>query len=115
MPRETGNHKRLERKYSRRQYSLSLLWLTALIAEFMLPVLRSALLLCAALGATIVAPAQADPSGEPLTPVTTASLPEVSVHDLIDPNGSVLLSGPGSENSAADPADEADVAPIQHN
>ena len=61
----------------------------------MLPVLRSALLICAALGATIVAPAQADPSNAPLTPVTVASLPELPVPDLLDPEGEPQLSGPG--------------------
>ena len=79
----------------------------------MLPVLRSALLLCAALGATIVAPAQADQSG-PLTTVAAVSLPEVPVHDLLDPDGDVRLSGQGTENSDADDADQPEAAPVQH-
>jgi spore germination cell wall hydrolase CwlJ-like protein len=79
----------------------------------MLPVLRSALLLCAALGATIVAPAQADPSSEPLTPVTAASLPEVPVPDLLDPDGDVRLSGPGAETPDVVEDQQPEVAPVR--
>lgn len=50
----------------------------------------------AALSATIIAPAKAGPSGEPLLPPTSASLPEVAVHDLIDPNGQPTLSQPAA-------------------
>ena len=89
-----------------------LLWLTAVNTDFMLPVLRSALLLCAALGATIVAPAQAD-QNEPLTTVAVASLPEVPVPDLLDPDGDVRLSGQGTENSEANDADQPEVAPVR--
>ena len=60
----------------------------------MLPSLRSALFICAALGATIVAPAQADPSDAPLASVAVANLPEVPVPDLLDPEGEPRLSGP---------------------
>jgi spore germination cell wall hydrolase CwlJ-like protein len=68
------------------------------------------------LGATIVAPAQADPSNAPLTPVTVASLPEVPVPDLLDPEGQPTLSGPG-EHTTAVPAvattAEPEAAPEQ--
>ena len=60
----------------------------------MLPSLRSALFICAAFGATIVAPAQADPSEAPLATVAVANLPQVPVPDLLDPDGEPLLSGP---------------------
>ena len=60
----------------------------------MLPSLRSALFICAALGATIVAPAQADPSDAPLATAAVANLPEVPVPDLLDPDGEPRLSGP---------------------
>jgi spore germination cell wall hydrolase CwlJ-like protein len=63
------------------------------------------------LGATIVAPAQADQTGA-LTTVATASLPEVPVHDLLDPDGDVRLSGQAIENSDADDAEQPEVAPI---
>ena len=88
----------------------------------MLPVLRSALLICAALGATIVAPAQADTSNAPLTPVTVASLPEVPVPDLLDPEGDAQLSGPGAQavtpttttiNPTPTDSDEAEAAPVR--
>jgi spore germination cell wall hydrolase CwlJ-like protein len=58
----------------------------------MLASFRSALLMVAALTASIVAPAKAGPSGEPLLPATSASLPKVAVTDLIDPNGQPTLS-----------------------
>ena len=82
----------------------------------MLPVLRSALLICVALGATVVAPAQADPSNAPLTPVTVASLPEVPVPDLLDPEGETHLSGPGAQNvtiPAVTTPEEPDAAPAR--
>ena len=67
----------------------------------MLPSLRSALLICAALGAISFAPAQAQRADEPLNPVTVASLPEVPVPDLLDPNGVPQLSGPGAEEAVS--------------
>ena len=82
----------------------------------MLPVLRSALLICVALGATVVAPAQADPSNTPLTPVTVASLPEVPVPDLLDPEGETHLSGPGTQSvtiPAVTTPEEPDAAPAR--
>jgi len=80
----------------------------------MLASLRSALLLCAALGATTVAPAQADPSNELLGTVAAASLPEVAVPDLLDPDGEPQLAGPGAhEQEAVTPDnDQPDVAPV---
>ena len=48
----------------------------------------------AALTATIIAPARAGPSGEPLLPATSALLPEVAVPELLDPKGEPNLSEP---------------------
>jgi len=79
-----------------------------MFADFMLPSLRSALLLCAALGLTTVAPARAGTSNEPLVPVTAANLPEVPVPDLLDPDGEPQLSGPAiQEQGAATPETDA--------
>ncbi|HVI05568.1 MAG TPA: cell wall hydrolase [Sphingomicrobium sp.] len=60
----------------------------------MLASFRTALLMVAALTATIIAPAKAGPSGEPLLPATSANLPEVAVPGLLDPNGKPTLSQP---------------------
>src|SRR5437762_2604707 len=60
----------------------------------MLASFRSALLMVAALTATIIAPAKAGPSGEPVLPATTAAVPEVPVPQLLDPNGEPILSEP---------------------
>jgi spore germination cell wall hydrolase CwlJ-like protein len=72
----------------------------------MLPSLRSALLICATLGAISFAPAQAQRADEPLNPVTVASLPEVPVPDLLDPNGEAQLSGPGAEEAVSPDTDQ---------
>ena len=76
----------------------------------MLPSLRSALLICATLGAISFAPAQAQRADEPLNRVTVASLPEVAVPDLLDPDGEPQLSGPGAEATVAPETDQQDVA-----
>jgi len=61
----------------------------------------------AALTATIIAPARAGPSGEPLLPATSAVLPEVAVPVLLDPQGEPNLSEP----QAADPDTNNDAKP----
>ena len=48
----------------------------------------------AALTATIIAPAKAGPSGEPLLPAASAQAPEVAVPALLDPQGEPTLSEP---------------------
>jgi N-acetylmuramoyl-L-alanine amidase len=68
----------------------------------MLASFRSALLMIAALTATVIAPARAGPSGGPLLPATNASLPEVAVPQLLDPQGEPNLSQP----PAADTQDQ---------
>jgi spore germination cell wall hydrolase CwlJ-like protein len=55
--------------------------------------IRSALLFSAALTASSVAPAQAGPS-DSLASVANATLPKVSVPDLLDPRGQPQLSQP---------------------
>jgi len=76
----------------------------------MLASFRSALLMIAALTATIIAPAQAGPSGEPLLPATGASLPQIAVPALLDPQGEPNLSEPKSADSQDD-SDDATIEP----
>ena len=59
---------------------------------------RSALLTCAALTLTIIAPAKAGPSAEPLAAVASATLPEISVDELLDPQGEPQLAQPDVED-----------------
>lgn len=77
--------------------------------------LRSALLICAALTASTIAPAQAGPTGgDTLTKVANATLANVSVPQLLDPNGQPQLAQPDvvtpetpetdSDTAAAQPA-----------
>jgi len=75
----------------------------------MLPSLRSALLFVAALGAISIAPAQAQPTDEPLTTLTAASLPEVPVPDLLDPDGEPQLSAPSTPDASTPVTDEPDT------
>lgn len=56
--------------------------------------IRPALVVCAALSASFMTPAQAGPSTEPQAPVETASLPTVPVPDLLDPTAEAQLSEP---------------------
>jgi spore germination cell wall hydrolase CwlJ-like protein len=72
----------------------------------MLATVRSALLMIAALTATIIAPAQAGPSGEPLLPATSATFPKVATPELLDPKAEPTLSQP----ETADPQDQSDGA-----
>ncbi len=60
----------------------------------------------AALTATIIAPAQAGSSGEPLLPATSATFPKVATPELLDPKAEPTLSQP----EVADPQDQADNA-----
>jgi spore germination cell wall hydrolase CwlJ-like protein len=77
----------------------------------MLASLRSALLMIAALTATVIAPAQAGPSGEPLLPATSANLPQASVPELLDPQGEPTLSQPQAvETQTQSAGDDAQPA-----
>ena len=72
---------------------------------------RSALLICAALTASTIAPAQAGPTGaETLTKVANATLANVSVPELIDPNGQPQLSQPELDGQQA-PLDDQNNQP----
>src|SRR5205085_11314248 len=71
----------------------------------MLTSLRSALVVCATLATISVAPAQADPGTEPLILMTSASLAQVRVPDLIDSRGEPDLFQPPETS----PADEPDL------
>jgi spore germination cell wall hydrolase CwlJ-like protein len=62
----------------------------------MFPSFRSALLICAALSASSVAPAQAGPGSEPLIPAASANLPTVAIPQLLDPQAEPELSQPDS-------------------
>jgi N-acetylmuramoyl-L-alanine amidase len=64
----------------------------------------------AALTATIIAPARAGSSGEPLIPATSATAPEVAVPQLLDPQGQPTLSQPDSADTQNDSDDSADQA-----
>jgi spore germination cell wall hydrolase CwlJ-like protein len=58
---------------------------------------RSALLVYAALSATFIVPAQAGPSANSLVSAGSATLPEVAVPDLLDPEGEPQLAGPQTD------------------
>jgi spore germination cell wall hydrolase CwlJ-like protein len=72
----------------------------------MLASFRSALLMIAALTATVIAPAKAGPSVEPLMPATAPVAPKVAIPALIDPQGEPTLSQ--SQNSDTDSQAESD-------
>src|SRR3954447_12734871 len=79
----------------------------------MLLKLRPALLFFAALSVTSLAPAQADPSSEPLLSVTSATVPTVAVEELIDPQGEPQLSVPADEAPATEALPSAETAPLK--
>jgi spore germination cell wall hydrolase CwlJ-like protein len=58
----------------------------------MLATLRTALLFCAALSATSIAPAQAGPLTEPSAPVASDASVKVTVPDLLDEEGEPVLT-----------------------
>ena len=55
--------------------------------------------MCAALTATIIAPAKAGPSAETLIPAAGANLPQVTVPDLLDLEVEPVLSEPQAEDA----------------
>lgn len=77
----------------------------------MLISLRSALLVCAALSASSVAPAQVGEQAEPMAPVVEASLPTTPIDQLLDPNGEPQLSDDNVEVPAVDEPAESEVKP----
>jgi spore germination cell wall hydrolase CwlJ-like protein len=74
----------------------------------MLASFRSALLMVAALTATIIAPANAGPSAEALVPATNAPSPRVATPDLLDPQGEPILAQPQSAETQND-SDDSDA------
>jgi N-acetylmuramoyl-L-alanine amidase len=77
----------------------------------MLASFRSALLMVAALTATIIAPAQAGPTAEPLLPAASAALPEVAVPELLDPQGQPILAAPQAPDSQSQSAVDENTQP----
>src|SRR4029079_16735803 len=71
---------------------------------------RSALLMVAALTATIIAPAKAGPASEPLVSVANATLPSIALPDLLDPDGKPVLSAPQAPSAQAQDDATADAA-----
>jgi N-acetylmuramoyl-L-alanine amidase len=76
----------------------------------MLPTLRPALLFCAALSASSIAPAQAGPTLETSVPFAGASLPKIPVPELLNTQGEPQLSG-SQEDASQDQDDSAVAAP----
>src|SRR3954452_5209103 len=76
----------------------------------MLPTLRPALLFCAALSASSIAPAQAGPTLETSVPFAGASLPKIPVPELLNTQGEPQLSGP-QEDANQDQDESAVAAP----
>jgi spore germination cell wall hydrolase CwlJ-like protein len=66
---------------------------------------RSALLICAALTASTIAPARAGPAGDTLVAVANATLATPSVPDLLDPDGQPQLAQPDADTPET-PADD---------
>ena len=69
---------------------------------------RSALLFCAALTASTIAPAQAGPTGDSLVAVANATLARPSVPELLDPNGEPQLAQPESDMPETTVEDDSD-------
>jgi len=57
----------------------------------------------AALTATIIAPARAGPSAEPLVSVAKDTLPSVVLPALLDPNGKPVLTAPEAPDAGSEP------------
>jgi spore germination cell wall hydrolase CwlJ-like protein len=77
----------------------------------MLASLRSALLMVAALTATIIAPAKAGPSGEPLLAAASPALPAVALPQLLDPQGEPTLSDPQATDTESQTDADANDQP----
>jgi N-acetylmuramoyl-L-alanine amidase len=66
----------------------------------MLASFRSALLLIAALTATVIAPAEAGPAAEAVVPAASPDLPKATIPALLDPSGEPTLSQPQAPDSS---------------
>lgn len=74
----------------------------------MLPTLRPALLFCAALSASSIAPAQAGPTLETSVPFAGASLPKVPVPELLNTQGEPQLSDSQPQSTQDANVEQAD-------
>ena len=79
-------------------------------AVFMLPSMRTALLFCAALSASSIAPAQAGPTIETSVPFASATLPKVPTPELLNTQGEPQLSD--SKAQAVDGQDSDEISPL---
>jgi len=73
---------------------------------------RTALLICAALTATTIAPAEAGPANETLVSTANATLAKASIPELIDPNGQPQLAQPDADTPELPTDQDADQAAI---
>src|SRR3954451_23971362 len=76
----------------------------------MLASFRPGLLVCAALTASYMVPAQAGPTAEPLLPATDASLPTLAIPELIAPQGQPTLAQPDADEAQPQINQEGDSA-----
>lgn len=65
----------------------------------------------AALTATTIAPAKAGPSGDPLLPPISATLPKVDVPKLLDPQGEPTLTHPQADETQSSSANDEVAQP----
>ena len=68
-------------------------------------------MMIAALTAMTMTPAKAGPSGEPLLPATSATLPKVDVPKLLDPQDGPILAQPQVDEPQSPPATATDEIP----
>ena len=67
----------------------------------------------AALSATFIVPAQAGPSANTLVSVANATLPQISLSDLLDPNGEPQLARPDTDRPEIDRPEIDQAGPDQ--
>ena len=70
------------------------------------------MLICAALTATTIAPAEAGPANETLVSTANATLARASIPELIDPNGQPQLAQPDADTPEIPTEQDADQAAI---
>ena len=70
------------------------------------------MLICAALTATTIAPAEAGPANETLVSTANATLAKASIPELIDPNGQPQLAQPDADTPETPTDENADQAAI---
>ena len=70
------------------------------------------MLICAALTATTIAPAEAGPANETLVSTANATLAKASIPELIDPNGQPQLAQPDADTPETPTDEDTDQAAI---